>query len=539
MIATLPVVALTASSFDAHVTARMLEFAEPATPWYRRLWQPGSLLLADELLEASVPSHGASSHARSALLRQLTDRMMKDPGAAAPSARSALLKALPQDAEKVVAPGHDWQLLRQLSAQLRSSYLTTWGAALRAAPGAVVAVPSPERTARLLAAHLLTSGWSAKYLHRWLIYHIRHDAIPYTLADLCDLAHTRTAAGSQPIEICVPLAADPPLPRPTPAGWLTSLQVRHWRAQHIPGSSPIRQHGALLLHVDAHDIYAGAELAREKLSQMVARFQVGGRRPLTLGPDMWIKGVPEPQPIAGSPRRVEVHAFERTDALWQRDLPEELESALELMAPLDRGPAVAATTGAWAAIESQLVGPGDSAKVVAAERLALIVACGLARAELTSLAWAHHKANNDKLAADIGSAGTNKDRAALALAAVTGAAQPLLKPARPSDIQALERLAGLVQDPYRYVHAVASHIRVAFLALYRQRNLLSHSGVTSAVALRPTLTIAAPLVGAGMDRIAHVALTRGESALQLAARARIQLTLLGRKGVQAVVDLLE
>jgi|SRR5579871_294690 len=78
----------------------------------------------------------------------------------------------------------------------------------------------------------------------------------------------------------------------------------------------------------------------------------------------------------------------------------------------------------------------------------------------------------------------------------------------------------------------------AFLRLYRQRNLVLHGGKTDGVALRASLRTAAPLVGAGMDRIAHAWYVDGLSPLELAARARISLDTVGSADSRKCVDLL-
>ena len=38
----------------------------------------------------------------------------------------------------------------------------------------------------------------------------------------------------KPFEICVPLAKNPPLPRPTPPGWLTAREVVTWPQANLP-----------------------------------------------------------------------------------------------------------------------------------------------------------------------------------------------------------------------------------------------------------------------------------------------------------------
>jgi hypothetical protein len=75
--------------------------------------------------------------------------------------------------------------------------------------------------------------------------------------------------------------------------------------------------------------------------------------------------------------------------------------------------------------------------------------------------------------------------------------------------------------------------------LYRQRNIVLHGGSTQPVALTATLRTAAPLVGAGLDRITHSYLVDGLLPLDLAARAEVNLRLVEVRGTPSVIDLLE
>ena len=75
--------------------------------------------------------------------------------------------------------------------------------------------------------------------------------------------------------------------------------------------------------------------------------------------------------------------------------------------------------------------------------------------------------------------------------------------------------------------------------LYRQRNIVLHGGSTQSVALNATLRTAAPLVGAGLDRLTHAYLVDGVLPLALAAKAELRLGLVGARDAPSVTDLLE
>lgn len=110
---------------------------------------------------------------------------------------------------------------------------------------------------------------------------------------------------------------------------------------------------------------------------------------------------------------------------------------------------------------------------------------------------------------------------------------------RYSDLAAIERMAGVLADPQRTLGAAARTFRVALRRLYRARNIVLHCGSTQGVAIAAALRIAAPLIGAGLDRITHAALTEGVDPLRLAARAELALTLVDGETRLSLVELLE
>jgi hypothetical protein len=100
-------------------------------------------------------------------------------------------------------------------------------------------------------------------------------------------------------------------------------------------------------------------------------------------------------------REVDVLALTREDSLFVSSQVGVVDAALELLAPLQDGPVASAIAGGWAAIESSLVDPVDRGNVVAADRLASIVAGSWPRAELTRLGHTHVRNGNDQLASDL------------------------------------------------------------------------------------------------------------------------------------------
>lgn len=491
------------------------------------------MLIGRELVEAGDPAMSASERAIKSLQDELLERVAVDPGLCVPSDRTAVRKMISVAPSALVKPGHAWHVVNAWVSAARSTYLENWAVALERN----TALPSAERTARLIGAHLLDEGFGRDHLHRWLTYRVKYSDDTHPLESICRELHGQLERGPVEFEILVPLRAQPPLPQPTPLGWLTAPQVREWRARNIPGGAPIRQYGGILLSVEALDPHSAADKARLRLTTILDRVRVGGRHEIVPDRHMWIAGLADQKPTEAAQRRVEVHAFERQDVLWRHRVRGDIEAAMELMAPLERGASPAAVTGAWAAIESLLVGPGDDDKQTAGDRLALLVASGHLRAEMTTLAWAHTASETDALATAIEGARTNQERAEFAFGHLVGGGD--LSLLRSDDRHALLRARVAIGDPYRYVESVRAALQPAMRALYRQRNLLSHAGGTSGVAINPTLERVAPLVAAGMDRIVHVALTGGQSALELAALARVRHEALRGKPPAAALAILE
>ena len=131
---------------------------------------------------------------------------------------------------------------------------------------------------------------------------------------------------------------------------------------------------------------------------------------------------------------------------------------------------------------------------------------------------------------------TNKDRCEVLVRKIEHGV-PLTFP-RGSDQAALDRLTTLLKNPSRVLKEIEDRITESFRRLYRNRNIVLHGGKTGAVGLRACLRISAPLVGAGLDRIAHATYTEGLSPLELAARARIRLDSLDSAASVRPIDLL-
>ena len=142
----------------------------------------------------------------------------------------------------LAAGGHNHLLLGELVARVEERYLKCWAEAI-AQPEPRL---GPERTARALAAHLLDSGLSPEYLHRWLTYRVRHEPGQRSLADLIEEAHELLQVGSKEFEVLVAFKAAPRLQNPMPEEWRDASQVSYWLKEHGLETRNVRQGGGFL-----------------------------------------------------------------------------------------------------------------------------------------------------------------------------------------------------------------------------------------------------------------------------------------------------
>lgn len=106
-----------------------------------------------------------------------------------------------------------------------------------------------------------------------------------------------------------------------------------------------------------------------------------------------------------------------------------------------------------------------------------------------------------------------------------------------TDEAALDRVRAIAQAPGAALRDVQQHLSGAFRRLYRCRNLILHWGRVGGDTRRCCLRTAGPLMGAGVDRIAHSWLIEGLHPLGLASRAAASLASIKSGG--NLVDLLE
>lgn len=520
---------LQVNAYDQSVVARLRDFFGAQTSWQRSLWITSTPLALREALEAAeaVQSGFLSEASLNQVLASTLATVGPDPGVGSNQRRDTLRRILQSSLR---FNGAEFQQLKLLISDIERDYLTNWVTALRGTNP-----PKAERAARLLAAFMLDAGFSSPYLHRWLTYRLKYEPGTRTLSDFMDDARGIHAGPATVHRVLVAFEAAAEGRSGMPANWVPANEVSSWLVRNHFEVTGVRQNGGMWFEVEARDAWAAVEKAVEIVDRLASRVSLGTDGKLTPWRRAWVEGHSHPYRFSIGPRRVEVHALHREDQLYTLHRGGIVDAALEILAPLNTGSQSTAVTGAWAAMEALLSGPGE-ADVLASDRMASLVACSFIRAELTDLSYQLEK-QGGALAQQLDAAVTNRQRASITATALEN--NPTLIFGTASDHAAIGRIRKTLQDPRTRLRDIESHVVVTLRRLYRQRNLILHGGKTNAVALNTCLRTSAPLIGAGMDRIAHAWFVDGVHPVELAAKARIGIDLVDEPGARSVVDLLE
>ena len=519
-----------ANGYTEDVLARLQEYFSLGAPWQRTLWSVGPAFALRELIEsADGVQNGALSAKALKRHAESVGRMLSDnPAAGEANARRELLVLLTRD---LSAGGVNYQELQLWLEDVEEHGLNRWAVA-----AAQPDKPSREQFARAIACELFREGFSAQRLQPW-IARMRAGTEVITEQDLVSGTQALIAPGPEDHEVL--LTFEQPLPRSVsrPPQAIDAPAVAGWLTRH--GFGRIRQHGGLLLKISARDRYTAAQLGADIADRLQARASVGTRHDLRFHDMIYVAGHSRAITTRRS-RRAEVRALERQGRLLDLEASDSIDQALELLSNLNTAPAPVAAAAGWSAVESLLSGAGDDDKVITAERLANLVACSWPRAELTSIAWARIKQTTDpasSIVSELAGFGTNRERAERVLAAIIS--DEPLGLSNPAERLALTRMKKLVAAPRRELLAVRNQASDALRRLYRQRNLVVHGGMTAGFGLVSALRTAAPLVGAGLDRVAHAALTTQREPLEIAARAQLEIERAGTQDAPLLTRMLE
>lgn len=532
---------LIVNPFESLVAARLREFFDVRAPWHRRLWATGLILTLREVLEASemvaakiLYQNSVRALADTAIVLAGTDPgvVSSDPGVGTPAYKRKLHKLLMSD---LLAGSIEYLELNQIARDLESRYLQSWSVAI-SEHAAGTRTLKAERTARAIGAHLLDMGLSAEFLFGWFRYAFKNCPTPQTLSEIVADAHVLAQQPPKEFEVLILFREFPANAAGVPEGWITAPEVTAFLKEGGYPTEGIRQMGGMWIVVSARDPWSAVQAVAEIIDRFSSRVQLATNGQLIPLPDVYLNMPAKRYPLHQKRRRVKVEALFRESQLYSfGKVVSRVDSAIELLSPLDSSTPSTAVAGGWAAIEAILTAPGDEDRLQAGYRLANLVTASFPRAELTALSYKLQKLGGS-LATTLATCATNRDRAVEVLNHLrSGAPLAIIDSA---DLAAVERMREVLSEPQKRLNDISIHLSTVFRGFYRNRNIVLHGGKTDAVGLRSSLRNAAPLVGAGMDRIAHAWFVEGLQPVQIAARANVRLATVGAPDAPDIVDLL-
>lgn len=525
------------TDFDL-VCSRLRDFFADRAPWHRRLWSIGVALGLQEVLEYAedcMAGRASNTEGLKFVIETGRREVVRDPGVAhLASELDELLSRLEVKSLKEVSRDLCAEL-GHLTRRARDDYLDRWVDAPADVP--------VEFAARAIASHLLDIGFSGTHLYRWLQ---GNRPSLTTLPQLAEEAAGMVATmRPRQFDVFVPCSA--PFAKPSePSGsvtWLDGRAAAEWLRENVPEAESRRHSGGFLVAVEQRDPWAAVDAARSLVARSDARAKVARLNDEGIRMDGWAR-------VAGSQRNfdvshqvshVEIGSLDRQASVYRFDgsLPAATDDALELASYMQSPSAGAAIIGGWSAIEGLLIRPGEGQYYMAADRLAALVTCSLPRAELTPLAHSHMRAADDTLANELEAAESNYARVKLVASHLSTGERLVLT--HGSDIAAQNRIVGILKDPSGELQRIRRYVTESLRRLYNQRNLIAHSGSFRSGALSATARTAFSLVGAGLDRVVHAQLQadRATSPTELAARAEVELRMVGKPGGRSPISLLD
>lgn len=518
----------TIKSANTTAKARLLELLSPEVQWQRSLWTVGFCLGIAELLEASsMMKQGTLSEAS---VRRIVSSCKRAVGQEL-GLRAEERRVLQENLKDI--PHHEgvaFHSLRELQDRISGEYLLRLAEALRSE-----SFDRPERGARAMASYLLDSGYSETYLHEWFKEKVRSAGEELSIADLCDEAHSALVRnGDQSFDVLVAFGRVPRSASGYPSGWLQANSVSNWLRGNGFSTAGIRVAGGLVLPIAARDPIAAAEKAASLVDGFVARSIIGCGEPLDPISTVWVKGHGTPLPYQTKHRGVRVKALYREDQIFTTSSTSNVDAAIELLAHLENHSPSAAIAGGWAAIEALLGETNDRSS--AAENLAYLAACSMPRAELTDLSYKVERSSPEN-SAGLGRHQSNRQRANV-LAGRLATNSPLGLQ-HPCDLAAIHRLQQICKAPNIGLIALQRSMADAFHRLYRQRNMVLHSGMATSVGMAATLRTVSKLAGAGIDRVAHAYYVQNLRPLELTGKAKVAVALIQPNNWDGFISLLE
>lgn len=299
----IPIMISPVNHYEQLVCARILDFLSSKTHWNRGLWNVGTILALQEVLEASEAQR--NGHLSEKTIRAATTTAIRvseqDPGFGTDQERATLVGLLKSNGEPrddLLYEGLEYEAIAELLQQATAIYLQNWSRVL----GARQQLPLPERTARAIAAHMLDAGFHSDFLHRWWTRQIRRDE--QSVRSLSQVLQEASALVISPVnEYAVLVAFPSPLIPPQgllpPQSWRNATEVAEWLANNTIETDTVRQQGGLLLTVSAREPESAVQVAAELVETFYARVLLSLRKEIKPLPFAWVAGARKRFSLAG------------------------------------------------------------------------------------------------------------------------------------------------------------------------------------------------------------------------------------------------
>lgn len=524
----------------------MKELADGRTTWHRGLWQPGTLVLLDEVVEAVQATWNGSLISDDAMrdvINTAIEQVTRDPGVGDESVRSSvveLLKALlPAGNTKSKPTAGLQQTLERAVAfadRCRTGYMLRW---VEYVDQNDVPLAEVELSARLLVAHLFDEGFHRNHIHGWLSAQPQRSDLPTVLRKARDML----LEPRRSFKFCVSFTRAPAeVRRSFGDDWLDSdTYIQRFRAATNPNRRPVPREGAGAVEwsIDARDPHAAMYELLEWQQKLIARVQLGfgqGAK-VEFDDDVVDMSAQKVRTPLEDRRSIRVPTIQRSRLfVGGTQSAQQLDGAIALLASQTGEVRGASIASVWAAAEGLLGRPGGKG-IDVADKLADIVACSFPRAEVGDLArtWAE---KGDGELADALRGQASADQARLMSEYLRTSGDPGFK--RADHRAAVARYLQLLANPSAVLLRVRGYYSSVFRRLYYQRNFIMHAAKFDSVTLGVSVRTAPALVAAALDRIVNAQQEpNGVSPLGLAARAENELQMVGQSGARPVYALLD
>lgn len=482
------------------LAVRMLEQTAPWTPWDRRVWNSGTILTLQELVEASRwCSQGVLSDTSVNWLRtDVRKELGQDSGLNFADTRRQIEEITKKNIKYSSSERRQLEAITEFAAD---NYLDGWKNIFTQGSFNL------ERASRYISSYMLDSGFHPEHLRKIYSDHKNSNNI-----DLIEVLKNTSELPSENFTGIVLLKSVPEKRlMEQNASWVAPREVSDFMRK-IEKDPPRDQAGALRFEVESRDIYSAANLVREKLERLVSRTRfLRTHDRLSYIPTFWIE---DGRQISLGPRGSSISAMSlaKSGMLYEGtlagDVQGKIDDAFELASHLISSPPPVAVSNAWAAIESLLIDPGESdrdagGRVVVADRAATILTAAWPRAELTRLSYKLVKYTHLDLVvrAKLEKAGDdNISRCKILLKHWDNV--KTISDIAPDEAGAIKRVDELRSNPKQVLTRVHRYMTGSLRRLYRHRNLVMHGGELKPIALASTTRTTGPLVGALLDRLA-------------------------------------